>query len=513
MSQPQVTVDLVRAEKRARFNPLADLTPEKLTTYLSEFKAGHLRNLAIVMQDMEERDDVLASVVPKAKSAVSRHGFEVLTVDTNDAFEQELAVRQKEVLEKFYNNLTVSSALDRDEIGGMSLLVRQMMDAKGKRYAVHNIVWKPSDGGYTATLYQVPLWFFENTEGRLRFIDQPFGYYGKEMDPGAWLVTKGSGLMIPCAVAWMFKHLPLRDWLIYCERHGMPGIDGATDAAPGSEEWEAMVDAVAAAANDFAWVRSRNSELKVIDFSTQGELPFPKLVDRMDRMLASIWRGADLSTMSSGVTDGHGASLQGEESDIIEQDDAAWISEVLNYKLDRQVLSLNFGADAPALAYVRVLTDNKQDIDRDLKIDEFALRNGHPLSKKQFAERYSRPLPDEGDELLVATASPAPSFPSVESPRHGVNERLPFSQDGVAAELGVPAGWLNPVAGLLQDLERRAQDRNMSEADLLKFLEKARDRLPELFDRMDHQALADVLEGALGAAVLEGVKDAMHTKR
>ena len=394
------TYELVRAERRSRFNPLRELTAEKLAAYLDEFRAGHLGNMARVMEAIEERDDTLACVVPKTKAAVARHGFEVLTVGTESDEQAALARRQKQVLEAFYNNLRATDALDQDEIGGFSLLVRQMMDAKGKRYSVHNIVWEPQPGGrYTATFHHVPLWFFENTEGRLRFIDTPYGYYGREMEPGAWLVTKGDGLLIPCCVAWMFKHLPLRDWLIYCSRHGMPGIEGITDAAEGSDEWNNLLDAVAAAASEFAWVRNRSSEIRTVDFSAQGQLPYPALIERMDRAMIAIWRGGDLGTMSK---DGQavGSNPQESETSLIEEDDAAWITETLNFKVDRLVLDYTFGPGTPALAYVKLLTAQKQNIDLDLRIDEFALRNGHPISREQFAERYNRPIPERRARLL-----------------------------------------------------------------------------------------------------------------
>ena len=42
-----------------------------------------------------------------------------------------------------YNHLTTTTALEENETGGLGLLIRQMMDAVGKRYAVHEIVWQP----------------------------------------------------------------------------------------------------------------------------------------------------------------------------------------------------------------------------------------------------------------------------------------------------------------------------------------------------------------------------------
>jgi hypothetical protein len=96
----------------------------------------------------------------------------------------------------FYANCRVTNALDENEKGGFKLLLRQMMDAVGKKYAVHEIVWRTVEASgvenaasetadpsgslgtavptiptqrYTAEFRFVPLWFFENTTGSCVF--------------------------------------------------------------------------------------------------------------------------------------------------------------------------------------------------------------------------------------------------------------------------------------------------------------------------------------------------------
>lgn len=415
---PTFNLALIEESKRMRFDPLRNFEPRQLTLALDLFRAGRLRDLALVIDAQEERDDTLAAVVPKAKASVARHGWEVCVIERVPDALKSAAEKQKEVLENFYNQLRVTNALDQDEIGSVSLLLRQMMDAKSKRYAVHNIVWRPG-AMPTAELWFTPLWFFENSTGKMRFLAQPYAYDGEDMAPGEWLVTKGLGIGIACSVAWTFKHMSLRDWVLYNARAGRPGIEGITDATPGTPQWQNMVNAVAKAAADFRWVRNRTEEIKTIEFGTKGELPFAPLVERMDRAMAALWRGADLSTISAGQGRGQGASLQGEEADLIEQDDSQWLSETLNLKLDRLVLDYVFGEDAPALAYFKVLGTQADNTDRDLKVDEFLVDRGFPMSIAQAAERYSRPLPDGAneDELLRAPAKPAaPGLPGTPEP-------------------------------------------------------------------------------------------------
>ena len=54
----------------------------------------------------------------------------------------------------------------------------------------------------TATFRFCPLWWFEGTIGRLRFLPTEFAIYGVDMEPGGWLVTVGDGLMEACSVAY-----------------------------------------------------------------------------------------------------------------------------------------------------------------------------------------------------------------------------------------------------------------------------------------------------------------------
>jgi phage gp29-like protein len=282
-----------------------------------------------------------------------------------------------------------------------------MMDAIGKRYAVHEIIWQPAspstinsptiNPGLTATFRFCPLWWFEGTQGRLRFLPAEFALHGVEMDPAGWLVTVGDGIMEACSVAWMFKNLSIRDWVAYSEKFGMPGILGLTDSAANSTAWNDFSEVVNKFANDWSAVTNRDNEIQLIEPKGTGEGPFAPLVERMDRAITALWRGGDLGTMSS--RDATGASLQADESDILELDDAQLIGETLTAQVSRQVLRYYFG-DAPQLAYLKIRTSERQDVEQELKIDRFLLESGAPIAVKDALERYQRPAPKEGEPLL-----------------------------------------------------------------------------------------------------------------
>jgi phage gp29-like protein len=402
---PLINPDRVQSSIRARFNPLPSLTPQLLSAWLESFRLGYFRNIALSWDALERRDYKLQAVASKRKKAVARHGWEILTVEDSPAARQ-----QKQALEYFYNHLTATNALEENETGGLSLLIRQMMDAIGKRYAVHEIIWQPAspstinsptiNPGLTATFRFCPLWWFEGTQGRLRFLPAEFALHGVEMDPAGWLVTVGDGIMEACSVAWMFKNLSIRDWVAYSEKFGMPGILGLTDSAANSTAWNDFSEVVNKFANDWSAVTNRDNEIQLIEPKGTGEGPFAPLVERMDRAITALWRGGDLGTMSS--RDATGASLQADESDILELDDAQLIGETLTAQVSRQVLRYNFG-EAPQLAYLKIRTSERQDVEQELKIDRFLLESGAPIAVKDALERYQRPAPKEGEALLRGT--------------------------------------------------------------------------------------------------------------
>ena len=177
---------------------------------------------------------------------------------------------------------------------------------------------------------------------------------GVPIEDGSWLVTSGDGLMEACSIAYLFKHLPLRDWLIYCERNGMPGVKGVTDAMPGTTQWEAARQAVQDFGAEFSALMSRGTDIQPIDLTVSGDLPYPQLVERMDRAMATLWRGSELVSLSDGQ--GLGVTLQTAEQMLIEQDDSSLISETLNAGVDTHVIRYLFGSDIPK-AYFRLGQD------------------------------------------------------------------------------------------------------------------------------------------------------------
>ena len=163
-TETKLSVQYISQAILSRFTPIRYLTPEVLAMQLDNFQIGWIAMAALSWEAIERRDDTLKGVAAKRRKNVAKLKRESLTRDTSEE-----AKAHAEALDEFYDNMTCVNALDENERGGFSLLVRQMMDSAGKYYAVHEIVWQPGDV-LTAELRFAPLWFFENRTGRLRFL-------------------------------------------------------------------------------------------------------------------------------------------------------------------------------------------------------------------------------------------------------------------------------------------------------------------------------------------------------
>lgn len=402
---------MLRYVREMRTAMFRGLSGETLACALDAFERGDMRQAAALWQPMARRDDMISIVKPKREKSVSRREWQVLTLDDSDT-----AKAQRDVLTSFWNNVRAVNAFDLNQRGGFALLVRQMMESVSFQYATHHLVWQPSRSNLGCTFEYVPLQFFENRTGLLRFCPTGLEAEGQEMAENEWMITVGDGLMVAGSIGYLCKRNALADFLAFSDKFGMPGLLGRTKHAKGSEGGNAMAEAVEAFGQDWAAVLYGDDgavqdpiQLIRAEGGT-GSLPMPAIIDRVDRRFAALWRGADLSTMSA--KDNAGASLQGDETDLIEQDDALTISEKLN-EIERIVLEFHFGAAAAAApkAYIRLIVPQSEDLKLLLQVVQTLVDLGAPLAIAEILERFGLAQPKEGEELLKGKAAAGPADP------------------------------------------------------------------------------------------------------
>lgn len=500
--------NLGRRHREQRFNPLLQLSSKKLTQALDSFEAGYLRQAALIWEAIEDRDDTVKIAAPKRRKSVSRRPYDILKADDSPQAE-----RDEEALKFFYNNVTATVATDLNVRGGFRTLINQMMRGEFYQYATHEIVWQPrknSEGRQllTAQFVYVPLYFFENRTGQLRYIGPDGLVDGVELDANGWMITTGEGLHKAISICRVLKQYSLQDWVNYSEKFGLPGIHGKTPAAKGTPEWNAFVDALDKFAGDWITVTSEGAEINLIEVGKTGDAPFAPMVERMDRRITALCRGADLGTLSS--KDANGASLQEEETNLLLEDDCENISDTLNAQVDRFVLKWLNGPDTEPKAYIKLRAPVEQDTKQDIEVDQHLLAAGGELDAAETYERYGRTIPESLRGQMLKRS--APVVPGVSLPS-GAQTAANDAAGSVAGTMGVPSTWLMPVSDLLAALETKASDKTLSDQDLLTALEEAAQSLPELFSSMSVQDLAAVLEASFGQSLMKGMSPTTKGKK
>jgi phage gp29-like protein len=405
----QSVIDQFRIEQtiRLRYSPFPELTMEILSRQLNQFRTGELRPAARTWEIMFERDGKLSGPALKRFADTSRLPWEI--EKSEDSAE---ADAHADALNYFYTHLTATSVLEQNDVGGANLLFRQMMTAKAHRYSVHEILLRVNNAGkrqVTAQFNHTPVWFYENRRGYLAYLPGELDWWGQKLETGKWLAAVGEGLMRPCSVAYGIKHFALRDNLLFSARFGIPGILGEFNGEKDSPGGLAFAEALKNFSND--WVTALfggvgQGKITLIEAAKggSGTLPFQELIESSDRLYAEMFRGGDLSSSSRGG-ESRGASLQDEEKTLLLEDDARWLTDTLNARVDEPIITYLFNAEPKA--WLRVRVPQKPEVDKEINTLNAAGTLGIPVSMKLARERLQLPEPKAGEPLVKLASAVA----------------------------------------------------------------------------------------------------------
>jgi hypothetical protein len=443
LSKPPETEKLytaagVRLQRWMRFNPLRILTPENLSIAHDQFDIGILRQAVLYWDAMCRRDDTLSYVKPALENSISGKPWGIFTKPGADPVE---AARHKAAVQYFLDNVTATDAFDRNERGGRWKLLKQMSEAHAYKYVVHHFVWEPKgemievppvkigDGSsemgdrevtpapvpaLTATLEKVPLQYFENVSGTLRFL--PFGGFGMEGQPldwdNEWMVTTGDGVMFAGAACYVFKRLTFQDWTIFNEKYSQLKPIGKTNAAQGTPAYEEMERLIREFNSDMGIVIGEwpgGSESPIDLLGPQGTVNielFERFLDRQDRKLTVMFRGSDLRNMSRDK-DVTGVSAQTDETEGLELSHCMNIADAGNVGFVRKVIRYCFGPDVEPLVYFG-LPDMDEDNAAELRDSAgFLADRGAMVDLVDAAARLGVTLTEDPEKALTPVSGPA----------------------------------------------------------------------------------------------------------
>jgi phage gp29-like protein len=205
------------------------------------------------------------------------------------------------------------------------------------------------------------------------------------------------------------------------------------------------------------------------------------------------------------------------------------VAKILNGQFLPAICRMNFGDDRECPWFQPSTKESKDVGDAAIRYKTLLSIPGIRISRQQFYEDNDLVVPDEKDEVIVGQATggifggkgtetdenPDPNADAKENgesatakAKSAATEKL--SNNVLENLTGVEAKWLGGVKPYFRRLCATALSSQVTDAEFIATLEKARKEMPELFNKLDGKALAKAMEDAMGAAVVNGaVRGAM----
>jgi len=240
---------------------------------------------------------------------------------------------------------------------------------------------------------------------------------GEALQPWQWVLHMQKARSAPLARAalgrmvvwyWLFKKFGAKDWIIFCDRYGMPLRVGKYPRGAMDEEKNALYRAVLTLGKDGGAVLPDGTAIEFIETHARGELPYPKLIEACDFQISKAILGGTLTTEPGD----RGARSLGEvhernETDIA-NDDGAALSETLRQQLFAPIVGFNLGWDFP-VPYCEFPSEEQENLLERAQRDKILAKDlGLPMTKRQLYDAYGIEEPGPDDEVL-APPKPEPS--------------------------------------------------------------------------------------------------------
>jgi phage gp29-like protein len=149
---------------------------------------------------------------------------------------------------------------------------------------------------------------------------------------------------------------------------------------------------------------------------SSGALPHPALITFCNAEISKLVLG---NTMTTEQGD-RGARSLGEVYERAEDDmtatDCSNLARTIRRDLLTPIVGFNLGWDWP-IPEVRFVAEEQADLEKESRIDEVLVTKVKlPLGQKYFYERYGRPQPEDGEELVSGPPAPVIAPPPGQPP-------------------------------------------------------------------------------------------------
>lgn len=487
---------------REAYNPLRGLTIATAISHLEAGQRGEMADLQWLYRFIERRNSTCRALIIRRRSAIQKLDWSIkLRDDLPPGIKPAVGIAQKELLRAAY-----------ERVDNLTDTIRWLTLAEFRGYA-HLQIHRDSLG--RATHFE-PLdqwnWVRDGLFGDWLFNPEArsTGAEGLRTDPLADIFQQSRSDFIyrECdmpideiaLICYLRKTLSQKDWDAFVEIYGIPsGVVTMPPNIPAGQtaEYEAAAAAVAGGGSGAL----PNGSAYTPNDQPRGINPFRDHIRYQDEELVLAGTAGKLTMLTESGSGTLAGNAQADTFDEIAEAEAAEISECLQRNFDNHILDRAFPG-IPHLAYFELAANRETDPKDILDMAWKAKLGGLRLDPDEVAEAIGFKV-SLIPEMLMPSGQPH-SLP----PGGGLYNRTPDPAPAAATadHLGVPTTWLEPVADLIADLQKKAADSSVTDADLATFLQQATERLPELFADMDIDGLANIFEASLGDATLDAIR-------
>jgi len=497
---------------RDNYNPLRSLTIARAVHLLEDGERGAYADLQWTYRYIEMQDATLGALVERRTSAIQEMDWDIKITSKLPKGKEAVAKRQADALNAAYNKITnLSAAFEALAMASFRGFTRleKVTDAAGD----------------VVELAPVDQWFWvrRGLYGDWQLNTAcAFGATTGEPVPEPRFISREVSRPINrvALVSFVRKSLSQKDWDGFIEAYGIPAVFVIMPndiPVEKSDEYLEMADQVT---SDARGVLPGGSDIKTVDNGARGNNPFKDHIAYQDEQVVLRGTGGKLTMLAES---GSGTLAGGAHTDTfkaIARAEAAEISEILRKCIDSDIIQRITPGES-AYAYFELAANEEMDpaqVVKDLAALEGAgletdekwieEKTGYPVKRRIVAPASVRMTVADSpamDAQVTALEDGAPIRNRADDYRRLVSSSL-------ASALGVQNTALKPISGLIDGIAESSQTASMTDAEFLQFVENAAATLPELFDPADSKALADELEGAMGTAVLNGVRASIQQK-
>jgi phage gp29-like protein len=251
-------------------------------------------------------------------------------------------------------------------------------------------------------------------DGSLRILTEESPHEGIALPPHKFIVhtphavsghAMRGGLLRASAIAYLGKHLAMKDWMVFAELFGMPVRVARYEPSATAEEKRELIKMLESLRSDAAGIFSKAVELQLLE-AGHGKTPPPyeNICEFFNRELSKAWLGATLTVETTGAgleRSSGGPSIHNEVRLDLRQDDIACEGRTIRRDVLGPLSRLRFGESVPVPYFRRQL-----ELPRDRReLSEVLGRAVNDLRMRVPArwahETLGIPMAGEGDEVLT----------------------------------------------------------------------------------------------------------------